>query len=121
MLAAEPTLHDTVLIGFAAREQGLVVAVGSPLQLKSPGEAQARHLARHCVPQGPGVQQLLLALLRTDGLGFEGLRAVLVAPTGPDIAEAIRAGNADFASPRGRSPPPPGSISSRSASSVSTC
>src|SRR5262245_13441871 len=29
-LAAEPTLRDAVLIGFAAREQGLVVATGNP-------------------------------------------------------------------------------------------
>jgi excisionase family DNA binding protein len=96
MLAAEPTLHDAVLIGFAAREQGLVVAAGNPLQLASLAEAHSRKLRAALRPAGAGAQQLLLALLRRHGLGFEGLGATLVAPTGPDIAQAIRAGNADF-------------------------
>jgi putative molybdopterin biosynthesis protein len=95
-VAAEPTLRDAVLIGFAAREQGLVVAAGNPLKLTSLGEAHARKLRAALRPAGAGAQQLLLALLRKDGLGFEDLRTALVAPTGPDIAQAIRAGHADF-------------------------
>jgi excisionase family DNA binding protein len=95
-LGAEPTLNDAVLIGFAAREQGLVVAAGNPLQLASLREAHARKLRAVLRPIGAGAQQLLLALLRKDGLGIEDIHTALVAPTGPDIAQAIRAGHADF-------------------------
>jgi molybdate-binding protein len=95
-LATEPTLHDAVLIGFAAREQGLIVATGNPLQLKSLPDAHARGLRAALRPAGAGAQQLLAALLRKDGLRVEDLHTALVAPTGPDIAQAIRAGHADF-------------------------
>ena len=96
VLASEPKLYDAVLIGFAAREQGLVVAAGNPLRLTSLGEAHARNLRAALRPPGAGAQQLLEGLLRRDGLGVDDLRNTLVAPTGPDIAQAIRAGNADF-------------------------
>jgi len=95
-VAAEPSLRDAVLIGFAAREQGLVVAAGNPLRLASLGEAHARNLRAALRPAGAGAQQLLIALLRKDGLSFDDLHMALVAPTGPDIAQAIRADNADF-------------------------
>jgi putative molybdopterin biosynthesis protein len=95
-VAAEPTLYDAVLIGFAAREQGLVVAAGNPLKLASLREAHARRLCAVVRPQGAGAQQLLLGLLHREGLSIDDLHAPLVAPTGPDIAQAIRAGHADF-------------------------
>src|SRR5262245_22184120 len=95
-IAAEPTLRDAVLIGFAAREQGLVVASGNPLLLESLREAHARGLRAAVRPAGAGDQQLLEGLLRRDGLGIDDLRNTLIAPTGPDIAQAIRAGHADF-------------------------
>ncbi len=95
-LQTEPALHDAVLIGFAAREQGLIVAAGNPLRLGSLREAQQRRLRAALRPEGAGAQQLLLALLRKDGLGLGDLEATLVAPTGPDIAQAIRAGHADL-------------------------
>jgi putative molybdopterin biosynthesis protein len=95
-VSAEPKLYDAVLIGFAAREQGLVVAAGNPLQLSSLREAHARNLRAALRPPGAGAQQLLEGLLRREGLGITDLRNTLVAPTGPDIAQAIRAGNADF-------------------------
>jgi excisionase family DNA binding protein len=95
-IAAEPTLRDAVLIGFAAREQGLIVAAGNPLQLASLREAHARGLRAALRPAGAGAQQLLVGLLRRDGLGIDDLTNTLVAPTGPDIAQAIRAGHADF-------------------------
>ncbi len=47
-------------------------------------------------PQGAGAQQLLLALLKQAGFVERDLDVALVAPTGPDIAQAIRAGHADF-------------------------
>jgi excisionase family DNA binding protein len=95
-VGAEPALYDAALIGFAVREQGLVVAAGNPLQLASLREAQERQLRAALRPEGAGAQQLLLALLRKDGASIGELRAAHVAPTGPDIAEAVRAGQADF-------------------------
>jgi excisionase family DNA binding protein len=95
-VAAEPTLRDAVLIGFAARGQGLVVAAGNPLGLQSLREAHARNLRAALRPPGAGAQQLLEGLLRRDGIAVDDLRKTLMVPTGPDIAQAIRAGNADF-------------------------
>ena len=47
-------------------------------------------------PNGAGAQLLLLALLARAGLAFEALNALKPpCPTGPDIAQAIRAGRAD--------------------------
>jgi molybdate-binding protein len=91
----EATLYDAVLIGFATREQGLLVASGNPLKLSGlPSAVQnsARFVVR---PEGAGAQQLLTALLRRDGLSVEALDRVSTAPTGLDIAQAIRAGHAD--------------------------
>ena len=96
VIAAEATLCDAVLIGFAAREQGLIIAAGNPLQLASLREAHARGLRAALRPAGAGAQQLLEGLLRRDGLGIDDLRDTVIAPTGPDIAQAIRAGHADF-------------------------
>ena len=96
VIAEEATLCDTVLIGFAAREQGLIVAAGNPLQLASLREAHARGLRAALRPAGAGAQQLLVGLLRREGVSVDDLRNTLVAPTGPDIAQAIRAGHADF-------------------------
>ena len=95
-VAAEPSLRDAVLIGFAAREQGLVVASGNPQRLATLGEAHARNLRAALRPPGAGAQQLLEGLLRREGIAIGDLRNTLVAPTGPDIAQAIRAGHADF-------------------------
>lgn len=95
MVAKEPALYDAVLIAFASREQGMVVATGNPQQITSLGDvvrSKARLAAR---PQGAGAQQLLEALAQRDGIAPRQLKTVLVAPTGPDIAQAIRAGHAD--------------------------
>lgn len=92
----EPQLLDTVLISFAVREQGLIVAAGNPLRVESLRDAHDRKLRAAVRPQGAGAQQLLLALLRRDGLSIEALRVTHVAPTGPDIAQAIRGDHADF-------------------------
>jgi excisionase family DNA binding protein len=95
-VATEPGLHDAVLIGFAAREQGLIVATGNPLQVASLREAQARRLRAVVRPEGAGAQQLLLGLLHREGLSIDDLNIAHVAPTGPDIAQSIRAGHADL-------------------------
>jgi putative molybdopterin biosynthesis protein len=95
-VAAEPGLADAVLIGFAAREQGLIVAAGNPLKVGSLREAHARRLRAVVRPQGAGAQQLLLGLLSREGLSIDDLNVAHVAPTGPDIAQAIRAERADL-------------------------
>jgi putative molybdopterin biosynthesis protein len=95
IVAGEPTLYDSVLIGFATREQGLLVRPGNPLGLSSLRDAlscSARVVVR---PEGAGAQQLFAALLRRCGLTAADLMVTEVAPTGPDVAQAIRAGHAD--------------------------
>jgi len=95
-VAREATLYDAVLIGFAQREQGLVVAAGNPLGLSSLAatrEKKARLIAR---PLGAGAQQLLASLMRRDGLAMGEFGATTEAATGPDIAQMIRAGHGDW-------------------------
>jgi len=94
-VSSEPTLYDAVLIHFCSREQGLIVASGNPLGLGSIADIArlGARLARR--PDGAGAQQLLEALLKHAGLGERDLHVALTAPTGPDIAQAIRAGHAD--------------------------
>lgn len=96
IVSTEPKLFDAVLIAFAAREQGFLVAAGNPLKLGSLADAKARGARLAQRPTGAGAQQLLLALLAREGLALGDFETALVAPTGPDIAQAIRAGHADF-------------------------
>jgi len=95
-VAHAPGLHDAVVIAFARREQGLLVAPGNPLALTdiaSVAAARARVAQR---PTGAGAQLLLLALLARAGLSFEALNALKPpCPTGPDIAQAVRIQRAD--------------------------
>ena len=95
VVSKEPTLYDAVLVHFCSRDQGLLVAAGNPLGIASVPDIR-RHETRLAMrPDGAGAQQLLLALLRQHGLKLGDVRETLVAPTGPDIAQAIRAGHAD--------------------------
>jgi putative molybdopterin biosynthesis protein len=95
-LAAAPGLHDAVVIAFARREQGLVVAAGNPLQLRDVGTIAATQARLALRPQGAGAQLLLLALIARAGLTLDRLAAVKpVCPTGADIAQAVRSGRAD--------------------------
>lgn len=95
-VADAPGLHDAVVIGFARREQGLLVAPGNPLQLNDLGSV-ARTGARLAQrPAGAGAQLLLVALIAQNGLESGALALVKdICPTGADIAQAIRAGRAD--------------------------
>jgi molybdate-binding protein len=85
-----------VLIAFAAREQGLVVAPGNPLRLAdiaSVARSGARLAQR---PAGAGAQLLLLALVaRAGGAGAPWRKVEPACATGPDIAQAVRSGRAD--------------------------
>jgi putative molybdopterin biosynthesis protein len=91
-----PGLHDVVVLGFARREQGILVASGNPLGLSdmaSIATSRARLAQR---PAGAGAQLLLLALLARAGISLDELKLAKPAfPTGPDIAQAIRAGRID--------------------------
>jgi putative molybdopterin biosynthesis protein len=95
-VASAPGLHDAVVIAFARREQGVLVAPGNPLKLSdiaSIARSRARMAQR---PAGAGAQLLLLALLARAGIATDELNQVKpVCPTGPDIAQAVRAGRAD--------------------------
>jgi putative molybdopterin biosynthesis protein len=95
-VAAAPGLHDAVVIAFARREQGLLVAAGNPLQLREVADIHARQARLALRPQGAGAQLLLLALVARAGLALDALALVKPAcPTGADIAQAVRAGRAD--------------------------
>lgn len=95
-VASAAALHDAVLIAFARREQGLLVAPGNPLRLVDVASIAASGARLALRPQGAGAQLLLLALIARAGLALDALALVAPAcPTGADIAQAVRAGRAD--------------------------
>jgi excisionase family DNA binding protein len=95
-VAEAPGLHDAVVIAFTRREQGILIAPGNPLGLSdmaSIATSRARMAQR---PTGAGAQLLLLALLARAGIALDDLKLAKPAfPTGPDIAQAVRAGRID--------------------------
>ena len=93
--SSEASLYDAVLIAFASREQGLVVAHGNPLGISTVAGAHEKRARFAIRPKGAGAQLLLEALLRRSALTMDALAATVHAATGPDIAQAIRAGRAD--------------------------
>ncbi|MCC6947229.1 MAG: helix-turn-helix transcriptional regulator [Bradyrhizobiaceae bacterium] len=89
-------LRDAVLIGFLRREQGFLVASGNPQKIRSIEDLAGTRARMAVRPAGAGAQLLQLALLHRAGLKFNALATVSPpCPTGPDIAQAIRAGRAD--------------------------
>ena len=95
-VAHAPGLHDAVVIVFARREQGLLVPPGNPLKLNDIASVAARSARIALRPDGAGAQLLLLALLARTGVAFEALKTLKPhCPTGPDIAQAVRARRAD--------------------------
>jgi excisionase family DNA binding protein len=94
--AARGDMQDAVMIAFCRREQGFLVAPGNPLKLGTIDDVIAKRARIALRPQGAGAQLLLLALLHRAKSSLDNLAAVSpVCPTGPDIAQAIRAGRAD--------------------------
>ncbi len=87
--------QDAVLIAFARREQGLLVARGNPLGLTSITDVAQRGARIALRPRGAGAQLLLLSLLKQSGHELDTLEQGPACPTGPDIAQAIHAGRAD--------------------------
>lgn len=94
-IRAHASLHDSVLIGFARREQGLLLAPGNPLGLASLSDVAERRAKLALRPAGAGAQLLLLALLHRAGIALDRLAVGPACPTGPDIAQAIRSGRTD--------------------------
>ena len=95
-VANAPGLHDVVVIAFARREQGLLVAPSNPLKLSDIASVAAVGARIALRPNGAGAQLLLLALLAQAGCAAEALNAVKPpCPTGPDIAQAVRTQRAD--------------------------
>ncbi len=93
---AESGLHDAVVIGFARREQGLLVAPGNPLGLTGIAaavEQQARFARRQ---KGAGAQLLLESLIAREAVPAQAMvLAEGICATGQDLALAIRTGRAD--------------------------
>jgi excisionase family DNA binding protein len=88
--------HDAVMIAFCRREQGFLVPSGNPQKLGSIDDVMTKRARIAMRPKGAGAQLLLLALLDQAKASLERLAVVSpVCPTGPDIAQAIRAGRAD--------------------------
>lgn len=95
-LRAIPSLHDAVLVGLARREQGLLVAPGNPKNLKSLTDVIASGAQMAVRQPGAGAQLLLEALLARIGANMKSLRRrETPSLTGPDLAAAIRTGQAD--------------------------
>jgi putative molybdopterin biosynthesis protein len=91
----EASFYDAVLLGFAAREQGLLVPRGNPLGLTGLAQASDQKLRLVVRPDGAGAQQLLQSMLKRDGLALSQFPHTVMASTGPDVAQAIRADRAD--------------------------
>lgn len=88
---AAPGLHDAVLIAFARREQGLLLAQGNPLGIESLADAASRKVRFGLRQRGAGAQLLLESLLGRENAG--GMSVSPVAgefPSGSDLALAIR-------------------------------
>jgi putative molybdopterin biosynthesis protein len=89
-------LHDALLVGFARREQGLLVAPGNPKKLHSVVDVVAAGATMAVRQPGAGAQMLLDVLLKRIGIKESELKR-LDPPclTGPDLAAAVRTGQAD--------------------------
>lgn len=95
-IAGRGDTRDTVLVAFCRREQGFLLAPGNPLKIRGIDDAIAKRARVAMRPKGAGAQLLLLSLLHVEKVELDQLATVSpVCPTGPDIAQAIRAGRAD--------------------------
>jgi excisionase family DNA binding protein len=89
-------LQDAVMLAFCRREQGFLLAPGNPLKIRSIEDVIAKRARIAMRQKGAGAQLLLLSLLHQAKATLGQLSAVSpLCPTGPDIAQAIRAGRAD--------------------------
>src|ERR1017187_2889221 len=89
-------LQNAVMVAFCRREQGLLLVAGNPFKIRAIEDVIAKRARIAMRPQGAGAQLLLLSLLHRAKAALDALVSVSpVCPTGPDIAQAIRAGRAD--------------------------
>ncbi len=89
-------LHDAVLVGFVRREQGLLLQPGNPKNLASIADVLASGATMAVRQSGAGAQMLLDALLKQHDARLKELpRLDPPCLTGPDLATAIRVGDAD--------------------------
>lgn len=95
-VANSPHLQNAVVIAFARREQGIMVAPGNPLKLgdmASVAKSGARVAQR---PRGAGAQLLLMKLLARAGIASEELALQQpICATGDEIGHAVRSGRVD--------------------------
>ncbi len=103
-VADAPGLHDAVVLGFARREQGILGCAGQSAVLERHG--LDRHIAR---THGATLHRRRRATAAARAIGARRHQRLddpeaaqnRACPTGPDIAQAIRAGRASIAaSPR---------------------
>ncbi|KJC53546.1 helix-turn-helix transcriptional regulator [Bradyrhizobium sp. LTSP857] len=95
-LRGAPDLHDVLLVAFVRREQGLVLPPGNPKRLRGLSDVLALGVRVAMRQQGTGAQMLLDMLLKRAGASTRDLRRVETPSlTGPDLAEVVRAGQAD--------------------------
>lgn len=89
-------LHDAVLVGFVRREQGLLLQPGNPKKLRSVEDVLLAGAVMAVRQPGAGAQMLFDLLLKRAGIKAQDLKR-LDPPcrTGPDLAAAIRSGQAD--------------------------
>lgn len=96
VMAGRNDVQDAVMIGFCRREQGFLLAPGNKLKIGSIDDVIAKRARIAMRPKGAGAQLLLLSLLHRAKSSLDKLTVVSpLCPTGPDIAQAIRAGRAD--------------------------
>jgi len=88
--------RDVVLIHWAWRQQGLVVAPENPLGLTGLADLKNKKARLALRQPGAGSQVLLQALLETEGLALASLKtAESVARSETDLAQMIQEGRAD--------------------------
>jgi putative molybdopterin biosynthesis protein len=96
VLRDAPDLRDALLVAFVRREQGLVLPPGNPKRLRGLSDVLALGARMAMRQQGTGAQMLLDVLLTRAGASTRDLRRIETpALTGPDLAEIVRAGQAD--------------------------
>lgn len=95
-VAAVSALHDVVLIGFARREQGLMLRPDEAAGIAGVADALDRGLRFGLRQKGAGAQLLLEILLRRAGVEPSRIKAAPVPyATGSDLALAIRSGDVE--------------------------
>lgn len=98
LLDRSPGIPDAVLLQWAWREQGLILAGGNPLGIHTLGDAVARGARVSDRQQSAGSHLLLEYLLQKSGLASDALnRVARPARSESDAAFAVAHGDADVA------------------------